>query len=222
MVRRRRILPQFVSLLMLAVFVGGTTATWAARQDPGLPDNFLTIEGVVVTLSFFGTPTQLTIKGVNFDFVNTLQVKLGPNSSNMNALDIVSSSGTEIVADIPVPSDYPPGDYLLTVSTGSGLSQNDEYDLTISKIKLPKANDSLRVDEASLEILDGQTSSIIPTCQVPNILLGGGSVGLGGIPIGMELTRNERFGTTQWICTWENNTGSTQTGKCYVLCLVNR
>ena len=41
---------------------------------------------------------------------------------------------TAIVATIPVPDQFPPGDYLLTVSTGNGQSQNDEYDLTIGGV----------------------------------------------------------------------------------------
>ena len=134
MVRQRSFLPNVVCLLTLALFVGGTTGTWAARQDPGLPDNFLTIEAVSTTLDMNGHPTQLTIKGVNFDYVNVLQVKLGPNSTNMNVLSIASASPTQIVANIPMPSDYPPGDYLLTVSKGNGQSQNDEYDLTIGGV----------------------------------------------------------------------------------------
>jgi hypothetical protein len=121
-------------VLTLAVFVVGTLTTEAARKDPGLPGNHLTIEEVKATLNAEGFPTQLTIKGVYFDFGNTLAVMLGTNTTNMNALTIASADATTIVASVPMPTDYGFGDYLLTVSTGNGQSQNDEYDLTIGAV----------------------------------------------------------------------------------------
>jgi hypothetical protein len=118
-------------MVTVAVFFLSTTTTFAARKDPGLPGNHLTIEQVAVTLNVEGFPTQLTITGDYFDFVNTLAVTLGEGPL---PLSVVSSTTTEIVADIPNPSAFPPGDYLLTVSTGNGQSQNDAYDLTIGAV----------------------------------------------------------------------------------------
>jgi hypothetical protein len=119
----------FVSVLTMAMFVVSTTTTEAARKDPGLPGNHLTIEKVAVdfTQGAFG---QLTITGDHFSFGNTLAVTLGEAALPLNIVGVPTD--TVIVADLPLA--FPDGDYLLTVSTGNGQSQNDEYDLTIGVV----------------------------------------------------------------------------------------
>jgi hypothetical protein len=95
----------------------------ATAQAPG---GHLNIEEVTVT---FGDPdTVLEISGWDFDFGSPLVVTLaGVPASVMDA------TGTTITATVDTAS-FPPGDYLLTVSTGNGQSQNDEYDLTIGAV----------------------------------------------------------------------------------------
>jgi hypothetical protein len=87
------------------------------------PGNHLNIEEVVVTV---GDPdTTLEIKGWDFDFGSPLEVTLAGVPAAVSSAD-----GVTIIATVPT-SLFPAGDYLLTVSTGEGQSQNDEYDLTI-------------------------------------------------------------------------------------------
>ena len=74
MFRFRRMQPVLVSVLTVAVFFVGITATNAARKDPGLPGNHLVIERVDIDTPVIG---QLTITGDHFDFGNTLAVVLG-------------------------------------------------------------------------------------------------------------------------------------------------
>jgi hypothetical protein len=114
---------------MMAVFVVGISTTEAARKDPGLPGNHLVIERVDIDTPVIG---QLTITGDHFDFGNTLAVVLG---SPPMALNIISTTPTQIVADLP--PGILTGDQLLTVSTGKGQSQNDEYDLTFGTMGPP-------------------------------------------------------------------------------------
>src|SRR5262245_44792883 len=75
-------------------------------------------------------PTHLTIIGTDLLFgPRPLVVTLG----EFGALTIVGTpTDTMIVANLPV--NITPGDYLLTVSRGTGQSQNDEYDLTIGAV----------------------------------------------------------------------------------------
>jgi len=51
MFRKGTIPPILVSVLTLVVFMVGTTATDAARKDPGLPGNHLVIEEVAIVYS---------------------------------------------------------------------------------------------------------------------------------------------------------------------------
>jgi len=129
MYRKGRIQPIVVSVLTVAVFVVSTMTTYAARKAPGPPGNHLTIEQVAVdfTQGAFG---QLTITGDHFSFGNTLAVTLGEAALPLNIVGVPTD--TVIVADLPLA--FPDGDYLLTVSTGNGQSQNDEYDLTIGVV----------------------------------------------------------------------------------------
>ena len=90
------------------------------------PGGHLNIEEVVVTI---GDPdTTLEIKGWDFDFGSPLEVTL----AGMPAA-VISATGVTITATVST-SLFPDGDYLLTVSTGNGQSQNDEYDLTIGAV----------------------------------------------------------------------------------------
>ncbi len=94
------------------------------------PGGHLNIEEVAVTV---GTPnTTLMINGSDFDFGGPLEVTL----AGVPALTVNLTSSTTITATVLTAS-YPAGDYLLTVSTGNGQSQNDEYDLTIGGVGLP-------------------------------------------------------------------------------------
>ena len=90
------------------------------------PGGHLNIEEVEVTI---GAPnTTLEISGTDFDFGIPLEVTLAGVPAT-----ITSSTSTTITATVLTAS-YPAGDYLLTVSTGNGQSQDDEYDLTIGAV----------------------------------------------------------------------------------------
>lgn len=110
-------------LLLLNAALG--PAADAAPPGPAPPGGHLNITAVVVDT---GPPGLLTISGENFDLGGPLEVTLG----EFGTLATVSASATEIVVDLP--GGIPDGDYLLTVSTGTGQSQNDEYDLTIGDV----------------------------------------------------------------------------------------
>lgn len=72
-------------------------------------------------------PTSITIVGEDLDFgAGPLTVMLG---EYVDPLVVTSATATEIIAQLP--ASITEGDYLLTVSNGTGQSQNDEYDLTI-------------------------------------------------------------------------------------------
>lgn len=73
-------------------------------------------------------PSSIVIVGEDFGFGSPLDVTLG----DFGSLSIVTATDTEIEATLP--SGILAGDYLLTVSTGNGQSQNDEYDLTIGAV----------------------------------------------------------------------------------------
>jgi hypothetical protein len=76
------------------------------------------------------TPTQIVISGKDFLFgPGPLVVTLG----NFGAISIVGVP-THTMISAKLPLHIPAGDYLLTVSRGSGQSQNDEYDLTIGAV----------------------------------------------------------------------------------------
>jgi len=90
------------------------------------PGGHLNIEEVLVTI---GDPdTTLEINGQDFDFGGPLQVSLAGVAAMLT-----SATSTQIIATVAT-SLFPAGDYLLTVSTGNGQSQNDEYDLTIGAV----------------------------------------------------------------------------------------
>ena len=113
-----------VAVLTVTVFVSWTSLALAAKPGPTPPGNHLNIIEVSVD---FNTNT-LTIIGEDLGFGAPLVVTLG-------GIDIgfMTATNVEIVSTI-TSSTFPPGDYLLTVSTGNGQSQNDEYDLTIGAV----------------------------------------------------------------------------------------
>ena len=122
MFRHRSIQPILVSMFTMAVFFVSTTAL-AVTPNPTPPGNHLNITEVAVD---FDT-SMIVITGEHFSFGNTLDVTLG----GFGTLNIVGvPTDTDIVVDFPA-GGLPAGDYLLTVSTGTGQSENDEYDLTV-------------------------------------------------------------------------------------------
>ena len=84
---------------------------------------------MVIDLSS-GVNGRLIIKGEFFDFRNNLQVTLGELSAPLN---VVSVSFAQVIVDLPSGSPWT-GDHLLSVFTGSGQSQHDEYDLTFGMV----------------------------------------------------------------------------------------
>lgn len=115
-------------LLSLGVI---SSQAFAKKPPPTPPGNHLNITEVLLNP---GPPDTLTIIGEGFDFGEPLDVTFG----EFGSLNIVSATETTIVVECPPDANDVPtcfdGDFLVTVSTGIGQSQNDEYDLTIGAI----------------------------------------------------------------------------------------
>jgi Collagen triple helix repeat (20 copies) len=91
------------------------------------PGRHLEITEVAVD---FGTST-IAITGQDFDFGGGLTVSLG-EIGDVTALCTADFTPPQtITCDFSIVGMPADGDYLLTVATGNGQSQNDEYDLTI-------------------------------------------------------------------------------------------
>jgi hypothetical protein len=115
--------------LSAAVLTVLTLVRWNLSAQPGQQAQQLTITEVMVGAP---TPGLLSIVGRNLDNGSGLEVTLGewPGS-----LAIVTVTATQIVAALPDP--LPAGDYLLTVSTGSGAARQDVFDLTVGAVGPP-------------------------------------------------------------------------------------
>ena len=105
--------PVTLAAFLLSIALIGPP-TWA--KPPG---------GHLNITEVFVDATELIIKREDFDIGAPVVGTLG----EFGQLTVTSVIPPEIKADLPV--GIAPGDYLLTVSTGNGQSQNDEYDLTI-------------------------------------------------------------------------------------------
>ncbi len=111
-----------LGLLVLALI-----STSPATARPAPPGGHLNIDEVLVSIGI--TDTTLQINGQDFDFGGPLAATL----AGIPATIVGSPTSTRITVTVPT-SLFPAGDYLLTVSTGNGQSQNDEYDLTIGAV----------------------------------------------------------------------------------------
>ncbi len=116
----------FSGIFLLSTSVVGLSVL-AAHPKAAPPGGHLNVTEVLVDDP--DNPTSITITGEDFDFgPGPLVVTLG----GFGSLSILSATGTEIVATLP--ANISDGDFLLTVSTGNGQSQNYEYDLTIGAV----------------------------------------------------------------------------------------
>ncbi len=121
----------FFFLITLFSLVNWSSLALAVKPDPSMPGHHLLIKGVEVVVDESTPETTFTIKGQDFDFVNLsdLVVTLG----DVGPLTIPGTpTDVEIVATYPAV--LAAGEYLLSVSTGSGQSRHDEYDLTIGAV----------------------------------------------------------------------------------------
>ena len=73
--------------------------------------------------------SKILIHGVNFDNGNDLEINL----SDIGAVNSFTMSPTIITADFPI-AVLPPGNYLLTVTTGGGSVRLDEMAITIGAV----------------------------------------------------------------------------------------
>ena len=113
----------FLAILVFTIAIAGQTALAAP------PGGHLTITEVQVDCDA-GT---ITIMGVDFDFgPGPLEVTLG---DFVGTLPIAGTpTANEIVVYAPADLCEKAADMLLTVSTGHGQSQSDEYDITIGAV----------------------------------------------------------------------------------------
>lgn len=115
----------FNALLSVSVFVL-LLISQALAAPPG---GHLNINQVIVDDP--NNPTAITIVGEDLLFGAS-----GPSVTLGEYLDplIIVGTPTDQVIVALLPENIIPGDYLLTVATGDGQSQNDEYDLTIGAV----------------------------------------------------------------------------------------
>lgn len=167
-----RIINALLSICILLLF----SVSSALAAPPG---DHLNIEEVVVTV---GDPdTTLEIKGWDFDFGSPLEVTLAGVPAA-----VMSADGVMIIATVPT-SLFPAGDYLLTVSTGEGQSQNDEYDLTIGAVG-PQGEQGIQGEQGPQGIQGEQGPQGIQGVQGEQGIQG--EQGLQGVP-GMPGTNGE-------------------------------
>ena len=114
----------FISIALIISLTFGISVV-TAKPGPTPPGDHINITEVSVDT----VTDTITIIGEELGFGNPLEVTLGEFGP---LLIIGVPTDTEIVVGLP--PTIPAGDYLLTVSTGNGQSQNDEYDLTIGAV----------------------------------------------------------------------------------------
>ncbi len=155
---------------MLAAGVGALAAAdaWAA---PGVP---LTISEVFVDF----TNDTIAITGEGFD------IGSGPVTVTLGDPDLIAAgsivctpdfgaSPQTIGCDFFAPGLPPDGDYLLTVATGAGQSQSDEYDLTVGAVgpRGPKGDKgdtgaTGAIDLAKITVRDNPSCPVNAECNV--------------------------------------------------------
>ncbi len=120
----------FVLLLVLVI----ASQAWSAKPQP--PGHHLNITEVLVS----DAAKTITITGTDLDFgpgplsVILGDVDTGPGDITTECTGGPAPTATMIVCDLSAGGLPPAGDYLLTVSQGTGQSQGDEYDLTIGAV----------------------------------------------------------------------------------------
>lgn len=118
----RRKIEKFISLQTILVMLLATASAVSAAQSNSTPSNPLVIESVRADYES-GT---LSISGENFLNGSVPVVKLGSSTLRLN-----SYNSTDIVASLP--DGTGPGDYLLTISTGSSVHQNDLFNIALGE-----------------------------------------------------------------------------------------
>ncbi len=153
-------------VLLVSMSIGGRSVL-AAPPGPGPPGGHLNITEVFVDAPADG---QIDIRGENFLFAGTLDVTLG----DFGSLTIpVAATNTQIIANLP--GGIPAGDYLLTVSTGTGQTQNDEYDLTIGGATTGTGYEQVTASTGNPGGLgSGSSFGVTVPCSAGNQVLGGG------------------------------------------------
>lgn len=132
--RRFILVHLFVSLLLVALTMVGSSALAAPPNNGQGPGGHLKIDNVFVDFN----SELMIILGESFNFGSPLQVTLGApgNVGNITSLCTPNFASVPqmITCNFSATGLPPAGDYLLIVSTGNGQSQSDEYDLTIGAV----------------------------------------------------------------------------------------
>lgn len=223
--------PATLAALVLSIALIGPPA-WA--KPPG---GHLDIHSVFVTFNDanYGGVDTLTITGMDFDFgPGPLVITLGDFPDPLMILG--TPSATEIVVKCPAIGDIcPDGDFLLTVSTGNGQSQNDEYDLTISGGNgSPGSVGNLTCQSVVVARVlpsDPEIPSIAfsASCPAGTIATGGGHFADSGVLVRTSEPGDNSCGPfhpdpcpattpTLWRCVFENQTIAPRDVACSAVC----
>lgn len=195
-------------ILLLSMSVVGLSVL-AAPPKAAPPGGHLNITQVFVDFPVAG---KIMIMGEDLDFGGPLDVTLG----NFGSLVIDGTpTDTEIVADLP--AEITAGDYLLTVSTGNGQSQNDEYDLTIGAVG-PEGEKGVpgweRIDN-TFEIAVGDTVGAFAICPAGKKPLGGGWFGPSTADVNLKRSEPDNLAYNVIV---ENISNVTQRIRVTVIC----
>lgn len=168
----------------------------------------------------------ITISGRDLDFGGPLAVELG-ELGDVTPLCSASFAPPPqtIVCDFSATGLPPAGDYLLTVATGGGQSQSDEYDLTIAAAAPgPPPTLAFYRRSATDSAAGGGVVEVITAtalCDAGDVVTGGGirlDIGPGPHSMIQDLTSAPNAGGTGWVGRVERIMDAGSTLEVWAIC----